>query len=82
VFREWLADYAVDPWDEYRGDLRTAVLCSLVDAERLDADPRPPIEYMRIVKRFAAEPAGGVVIQPQAEMDSAWARLTTRWNKK
>ena len=46
-FQEWLAAFRLDPWDEWRGDLRSAIVAAIVDADRTGAKrTAPPVEYM------------------------------------
>lgn len=54
---EWETLYAIDPWGEYRADLRNGLLCSLTDAcHRAKGKPAPPLEYMPIVERLTEKP--------------------------
>jgi len=47
TFQEWRAYFNIDPWDDWRGDLQTGIIASLVDAHRVQAKTAlPPSRYM------------------------------------
>lgn len=75
---EWESLYALDPWGDYRADLRNGLLCSLTDAcHRAKGKPGTPISYMPIVEaltkvkpRQSPEQMKAILLQAQAQ----WGR--------
>ena len=81
VFQEWLAYFRLDPWDEYRGDLRTGILASIADADRVRAqNVSAPLNYMpysRGAKKKRQPPAAEV--KRKKEFLESFAE---KWNKR
>jgi len=79
ALREWEVEFEIDPWDERRADLRSAIVASLLDAQRCQiAKPRPPKEYMPYREETKRERAAS---QTPAKR-TAWSRFTALWNKR
>lgn len=75
---EWEILYGIDPWGEYRADLRNGLLCSLTDAcHRSKGSPGKPLEYMPIVQQLTERPQ-----QTEESMKATIETAFAAWGKR
>jgi len=76
LFQEWLAYFRIDPWDEYRGDLRSGIVASIADAQRVNARVKPPLDYMPLCRAERKRPAD------QKALRKTFGSFAEKWNKR
>lgn len=77
-FREWQAYYALEPFDEQRGDYRSAQICQMLANIYRGANQKPFDNLDDFMLKFDAEPKKGQSVQEKLNVMTVIARA---WNQ-